>query len=218
MVIQHYAKLAAGNAFLKKAIFYAPVCLILSACGLLSPFKSDHAARIQETFDDSREAILVFGLTNKHARVQLEAGAIDEDAQYRADWTNLYPIFYGAADKGFVLVKVPANRPIAITSVSMESSWKQFWSGGPFQTCKGQKVAVFQVPRGQVLYYADFDFHSDGSALFFSAQDNLAGAQDYVSSRFPALAGRLQAANFSSLTRGDDCQKMPSTSTKTAIR
>jgi hypothetical protein len=159
------------------------------------------------TFDTEREAILVFGLPNAKARVQLEAGEIKNDL-YRADWTTLTPIFYGGADHGFVLVKVPADRPVAITSISMESSWRQFWSGGPFQTCRGQKVAVFQVPRGKVLYYSDFDFRPQGNALMFTAVNNFAGAQSFLDAKFPQLAGRLEAASFVSLTRADDCQKI----------
>jgi hypothetical protein len=200
---------------LKKAIFCVPACLALGACSLLSPFR--HEVAPKQAFDESREAILVFGLADRNARVQLEAGEI-QDERYRADWTNLYPIFYGGADKGYVLVKVPADKPIAITSVSMENGWTQFWSGGPFQTCQGQKVAVFQVPKGKVLYYSNFNFDSDGHTLLFRATDDFAGAQDYVDSHYPELTGLLEPASFSRLTRADDCRKMPAKATETVSR
>jgi hypothetical protein len=202
---------------LKKAMFGVPACLALGACSFLSPFGHEPAAKNHATFDASREAILIFGLTDPHARVQLEAGEV-QDSRYRADWTNVYPIFYGAADKGYVLLKVPADRPVAITSISMENRWTQFWSGGPFQTCKGQTVAVFQVPKGKVLYFSNFDFRSEGRSLLFTATDNFAGAQEYVNTHYPQLTGLLQSANFSSLPRADDCQKLPPKVTETAAR
>jgi hypothetical protein len=203
---------------LKKAILCIAACLLLDACSVMSPFRHEPAAPVQQAFDETNEAILVFGLADRHARVALEAGDIIKDSLYRVDWTNLYPVFYGGADNGYVLVKVPADRPIAITSISLENSWTEFWSGGPFQTCKGQKVAVFQVPKGKVLYYSDFDFHPEGRSLLFSATDNFEGAQRFVANNYPQLAGLLQPASFSSLTREDDCQKLRPKATEVAAR
>jgi len=174
---------------------------------MLSRFSSDAEIKPQRRFDESHEAVLVFGLSDRRARVLLEAGEV-KDERYSAQWTDMTPVFYGSANKGFVLVKVPADTPIAITGISMENRWKQFWSGGPFQTCKGQTVVVFQVPKGKVLYFSDFNFRQDGRALFFDVANNYSGAQSYVDTNFPELTGRLQPATFVSLPRADDCQKM----------
>jgi hypothetical protein len=192
---------------LNKALFSALAGLFVTSCGLMPSSKPDSAAPVLESFDETREAVLVFGLVDAKARVQLEAGDVI-DSRYRAEWSNIYPLFYGAADRGFVLVKVPADRPIAITSISTENRWKQFWAGGPFRTCKGQTVVVFQVPKGKVFYYSDFDFLPNAGGLRINATNNLAGARRYVDSKFPKLSGRLESASFGSLIRADDCQKI----------
>jgi hypothetical protein len=157
------------------------------------------ASARERPFDPGREGIVVIGIAPADISMTIAMGEI-----VRERWksTRNAPVFVGAASDGFLVVRVPANRQLAIRSVRpVDKSRSSFW------ICGYAFTPTFSVPAGKVLYVGDFmwKWPEDLDPWVAPAEPDLARARQYVDARYPEHGGKLEAGQFKMMRTRTSC-------------
>ncbi len=176
--------------------------LIIAAAVGLTACTSIHRLSNTQSFDPNTESVLVFGLQPDNHRVQVFAGTIQEDRWHE----NLLGVatFFGAAEQGYVLTKAPSDTALAMSLISVVKDEKQRL-GTLYTPCGDSRTAVFQIPKGKVIYLSDFYYQSAGNELKLEYSVDFEKARRYVDENFPALRGRLEQGQFKLMQTAFPC-------------
>jgi hypothetical protein len=174
---------------------------IVAAAVLLSACTSIHRLSSTQSFDPNTESVVVLGLQPDNHRIQIFPGTVQGD-----QWHEKLGIatFFGSAERGYVLAKAPNDTALAVSMIRVVADEKQIL-GTKYTPCGNSRTVVFQVPRGKVIYLADFYYQQAGDRLQLEYAADLARARRYVDDNFPALRGRLEQGQFSLMQTAFKC-------------
>ena len=182
--------------------------LVIAAAVGFTACTSIHRLSSTQSFDPNTESVVVFGLQPENHRIQVFAGTIQGDRWHE----NLLGVatFFGAAEQGYVLTKAPTNTALAMSLISVVKDEKQRL-GKNYSPCGDSRTAVFEVPRGKVIYLSDFSYQDEGNQLKLEYSPDFERARRYVDANFPALRGRLEQGQFTLMQTAFPCSPKPGT-------
>lgn len=110
----------------------------------------------------------------------------------------------GECRDGFIVGRAIAGTPLAILGVGLNSN------ATTFAPCHGTRTMVFVVPPGTVLYFGNVLYSfpltpTRNSQVSTSYSDDIAAARDYLKSRYPKLADKLEHGNVQLLPTDEPC-------------
>jgi hypothetical protein len=202
-------KLIARVVFLSLSSLYVAACAPLAGHGVLKP---------GETAVAEDESIVVIGVRQPYYEVNFKT--IDYNGPKNTP-SNRWLI--GAPSDGYLVGRVAAGITMEGTSVRRTLNSEKGLFGKVYYPCGGGDKAVFDIPRGKVLYIGDFDFSRSESQevlpnsvlkLFFEYDNNIAAARAYLKKSYPGLAERLESADVQITKARNPC---PQTTTQMLI-
>jgi len=157
------------------------------------------------------ESILVIGVTQPYYAVNFKT--ID----YRGPKnTPANQWLIGTPVEGYVVGHVASGITMESTTVRRTLNSEKGLMGKIYESCGGGDKAIFNVPKGKVLYLGDFDFspseEQNASSnswlrLHFNYKDNIAAAAAYLKKNYPNLADRLEKADVQIIKASNACPK-----------
>ncbi len=164
---------------------------LLSACtfGRLTndaPYPSPH------------EAYFVMGVTGEDSQIGIYDGSV-ADGIFKVSTAT----YIGKPAGGFIVGKVPPDRPLAIVHYSLNHSKKENLKHAA--ACDGVRTMVFTVPAGKVTYVGDVILKSVGKKIAVTTSFNPAPARRYVDEHFAALRGRTEVGSYTTLPTNQSC-------------
>lgn len=168
---------------IKNIVFCSFLGLLIAGCKTAGLIDASASA------PSGNESVLIIGVKPPDHRILLFPGSIKGGAFYKNQW--LKAALAGHPTDGYVVGKVKAGSIIAITMVSVQEPGSILGKGN-FVPCQGAKTMVFRVPSGKVAYLGSIEYKFGYKKLDIRYTNELALAQQYTDSHFPALKGKVE--------------------------
>jgi hypothetical protein len=146
---------------------------------------------------DMSESVVIIGVTPRY-RVALVKGTPHGDSWSRdhssVATTNTYP------DDGYIVVKIPARSGTGSYGVGQILPEGIGGFAPQYVPCTGHTLVTFEAPAGKVTYVGDIQFSINGQTARYQYSHNLEQARRFLSSKYPALAAKVEGQDARLLT------------------
>lgn len=171
---------------MQRKLGFFTMLVLLVGCTSIGRMEADVQPPTKDQF------IFVIGLAPDNYRVGIFGGTEKND-RFTQNW--LPAVFYGGAQGGYIVGKGNPMATLAITGVQVTANDKTI-VGTDYQACGGAEAAVFNGEPAKVIYLGDVEFKSSGKGLDRRYSNDLEKARSYLSTAYPALAGKLEQGSF----------------------
>lgn len=146
--------------------------------------RADHDA----TISSPKDSYVVIGIQPEKASISLFEGSFVSGSFKQ---NPLPPAsFIGFAEDGYVVTRVSADTPYAITYVTLYGSGRELLVP-PLVPCSGAKTIAFSVPGGQVQYAGNVIYRKSGSGAVPEFKSDFDAAKRFMEKHHPKLAPKL---------------------------
>ncbi|MGA0569396.1 hypothetical protein ACO2Q9_01610 [Variovorax sp. VNK109] len=192
-------KLIEGNfmANLIHRLVALAACLLCVACG------TRHLA--PGSVVNADESLIVIGVKPiETIGLYVFPGDLRNDRFHVNPWLNA--AIAGKGQDGYLVSKARTGQTLGVVRAFV---WGQGpFAGTPYDACGDQKVAVFDVPAGEAIYIADFEFQPSGR-LSVQLQNRLTEAAAMVDRDYPQFKGKLKQAPYKWVPTTTSCNPGP---------
>jgi hypothetical protein len=156
---------------------------LLSGCGTTSVLRPDASPQASD-----EESIVVFGL-NPGYTIHLTPGEKLPNGFKQS--AILGPVVNGTSTDGYLVAKVRPGQPLGLVSVFKNEEGNIFKTQA-FTAC-GHRALVLEVPlAGKMYYVTDIAYAAAGNQLNVRYANRMAGAAEYLHTKYPQLRGELE--------------------------
>jgi hypothetical protein len=146
---------------------------------------------------EESETIVVIGVSDSVHIAAFQGDVIDGKFK-----NGMGAVLAAMPKNGYVVGKVASGKQYAILGVRMMGDMP----GPSFSACGVAKVAVFDAPKGKVVYIGTVEIGAVvDSRIRVIYSDNLDAARKFIDGSFPALAGKVEATSRMQMATARAC-------------
>ena len=177
------------------------LCILATAC--LSGCSAIGDVQPSDPAPGADHSIFVMGVQPPGVMVGVMPGETEKDYRFRPSPWGVGSMMM--TDRGYVVLRVPADRDVGISIVHVKSSPDAIL-GVNYEPCGESRTPVFTTRQGKVLYvgHAYYRVAGDGR-LQVDYLERFEQAQAHIDEHFPALKGKLEKAKVEMLTTTKPC-------------
>jgi hypothetical protein len=178
---------------------------ILATACLLNGCSAVGDVQPSDTAPGAEHAVFVMGVEPPGVMVGVMPGEIEKDYRFRPSPWGGGSIMM--TNRGYVVLRMPANRDVGINIVHVKRS-PDAALGVNYVPCGETSTPVISTGPGKVLYigHANYRVAGDGR-LEVNYRERFELAQAHLDEHFPALKGKLEQAKVQMLKTTESCTR-----------